>query len=85
MSWACLSHAYSSRGSAFPLLLPPEINEIARRYDRYGRANGPASGIARLGFRNSRVRSLAPVTTSDVPRKEDRDRRVSLEPTAGEM
>lgn len=57
VSWACLSHARTlSRGPALPLLLPPEINEIARRYDRYGRANGPTNSAssAYVGSRHAR-------------------------------
>lgn len=38
VSWACLSHAYSR---VHPFLLLAEINEIARRYDRYGWVSGP--------------------------------------------
>lgn len=34
---ACLSRVYPWASVPFPLLLLPEINEIARRYDRYGR------------------------------------------------
>lgn len=40
---ARLSRVYPWTGAPFPLLLLPEINEIARRYDRYSRASGPTS------------------------------------------